>query len=152
MAPVSPEGDRKPYPYLRTEFAEGLAKLSPNGKWLAYRSDEAKRSEIYVMTFPNPGGKWQISNSGGTNPTWSRDGKELFFVSPDNKMMAVDIKGTGGNPEPGVPKALFDVRLGVGNARFDVAKDGRFLIPTPLEQSASAPITVVVNWTAGLKK
>ena len=153
VTPMSPGGgDRKPHPYLRTEFAEGLAKLSSNGKWLAYRSDETKRNEIYVMTFPNPGGKWQISTSGGTVPVWSRDGKELFFVSPDNKMMAVDIKGTGGNPEPGVPKALFDVRFGVGNARFDVSKDGKFLIPTPVEQTASAPITVVVNWSAGFKQ
>jgi hypothetical protein len=152
VAPMAPEGgDRKPYPYLRTEFVEGLAKLSPNGKWLAYHSNETKRSEIYVMTFPNPGGKWQISNSGGNMPVWSRDGKELFFVSADNKMMAVDIKGTGGSPEAGVPKALFDVRV-PGYARFDVAKDGKFLIPIPVEQSASAPITVVVNWTGELKK
>ena len=146
------DSDRKPYPYLRTEFVEGLAKLSPSGKWLAYRSDETKRNEIYVMTFPKPGGKWQISTGGGNLPVWSRDGKELFFVSADNKMMAVEIKGAVSNPEAGVPKALFDVRLGGINPRFDVAKDGKFLIPTALEQAASAPITVVVNWAAGLKK
>ena len=153
VAPMSPQGGgRKPYPYLRTEFTEGQAKLSPNGKWLAYRSDETKRSEIYVMTFPNPGGKWQISTGGGTNPAWSRDGRELFFVSTDNKMMAVETKGTGDRLEAGVPQALFDVRIGVGNTRFDVAKDGKFLIPTPLERNASAPLTVVVNWTTAFKK
>jgi len=150
VAPMPPDGGRKPYPYLRTEFHEGRARLSPNGKWLAYTSDETKRNEVYIMTFPNPGGKWQISTSGGAEPVWSRDGKELFFISGDGKMMAVEIKGTGGNPEAGVPKALFDVRS--NPSAYDVSKDGRFLIPMPLQQSANAPITIVVNWIAGLKK
>jgi eukaryotic-like serine/threonine-protein kinase len=151
VAPISPDGaGRKPYPYLRTEFREGRARLSPNGKWLAYSSDETKRNEIYVMTFPNPGGKWQISTSGGSEPVWSRDGKELFLISADGKMMAVEIKGTGGNPEAGIPKALFDVRS--NPTAFDVAKDGRFLIAAPVQQNTSAPLTVVVNWIAGLKK
>jgi len=104
------------------------------------------------MSFPEPGGISQISLSGGTDPVWSRDGKELFFISADNKMMVVEIKGTGVVPEAGVPTALFPVRIGTGNTRFDVAQDGKFLIPTPVEQTASAPITVVVNWMAGLKK
>jgi hypothetical protein len=153
VAPANPSsGNEKPHPYLQTEFSEGLGKPSPNGKWLAYRSDETKRNEIYIMTFPNPGGKWQISTSGGSYPVWSREGKQLFYVSADNKMMAVDIKGTGTNPEPGVPQPLFDVRLGPNNPGFDVAKDGRFLIATPVDQVSAAPITVVVNWMAGLKK
>ena len=153
VAPVGPEaGGQKPHPYLQTEFAEGLAKLSPNGKWLAYRSFETQRNEVYVMTFPNPGGKWQISTNGGSIPVWSRDGKELFYVSADNKMMAVEIRESGGRLEAGVPQALFAVRLGPANPRFDVGKDGRFLIPLPVEQTAGVPMTVVVNWTAGLKK
>jgi hypothetical protein len=152
IAPVSPgAGGEKPRPYLQTEFQEGSAKVSPNGKWLAYRSDETKRNEVYIMTFPNPGGKWQISTSGGSFPVWSRDGKQLFYVS-GTKMMAVDIKGTGANPEPGVPQPLFDARLGPTNPGFDVSKDGRFLIPTAVEQATAVPITVVVNWMAGLRK
>jgi Tol biopolymer transport system component len=152
IAPASPgAGGEKPRPYLQTEFQEGTAKLSPNGKWLAYHSDETKRSEVYIMTFPNPGGKWQISTSGGSIPVWSRDGKQLFYIS-GTKMMAVEINGAGANPEPGVPQPLFDVRLGANNPSFDVSKDGRFLIPTAVEQAAAAPITVVVNWMAGLKK
>lgn len=78
------------------------------------------------MTFPNPGGKWQISTNGGTMPVWSRDGKQLFYISGGTKMMAVDIKvdikGTGTNPELGVPQPLFDVRLGPSNPSFDVPK------------------------------
>jgi hypothetical protein len=138
----------KPRPYRRTEFAEGAAKVSPNGQWLAYESNETKRFEVYVVTFPNPGGKWQISTGGGNAPVWSRDGRELFFVSADSRMMAVDIKASGGKLEAGVPHALFNVRGGF----FDVSKDGKFLIPTPVEQTAAVPMTVIVNWTAGLKK
>ena len=104
------------------------------------------------MTFPNPGGKWQISTDGGRIPVWSRDGKQLFYVAANNKMMSVEIKGTGTNPEAAVPQPLFDVRPAQGNPGFDVAKDGRFLIATPVEQTSAAPITVVVNWLAGLKR
>jgi Tol biopolymer transport system component/predicted Ser/Thr protein kinase len=143
-------GDRKPFPYLQTEFNERFAKLSPNGQWLAYQSDESRRYETYVQTFPKPGGKWQVSTNGGERPVWSRDGKELFYLSADGKMMAVEIKG-GQNFERGAPKPLFDVRLNA-EAWFDVGKDGRFLVPVQIEQAASAPMTVVVNWTAGLKK
>ncbi len=152
IAPATPgKGGEKPHPYLQTEFEEGEAKLSPNGRWLAYHSNETKRNEVYIMTFPSPGGKWQISTSGGNIPIWSRDGKQLFYVN-GNKMMAVEIKGAGANPEPGVPQPLFDVRFGPSNPSFDVSKDGRFLIATPVEQAAAVPITVVVNWMAGLRK
>jgi serine/threonine protein kinase len=149
-------GDRKPFPYLHTEFNENNAKLSPNGQWLAYSSDETKRFEVYVQTFPNPGGKWQVSTGGGTLPVWGRDGKELFFIGGDRKMRAVELKsgvGNGAKFEAGVPKALFDVNFEAGfNPGFDVSKDGRFLIPTRAGQSASVPITVVINWTAALNK
>jgi Tol biopolymer transport system component len=142
-------GGKKPFPYLQSNTNERFAKLSPDGQWLAYASDESKRSEIYVQTFPSPGGKWQISTNGGNLPVWSRDGKELFYVSADRKMMAVEVKA-GPKFEPGVPKPLFDVRL--AGAGYDVSKDGRFLIPTQVEQGGTVLITVVVNWTAGLKK
>jgi dipeptidyl aminopeptidase/acylaminoacyl peptidase len=144
-------GDRRAFPYAQTEFNEGSARLSPDGRWLAYSSDETKRNEVYVQTFPSPGGKWQVSTSGGDDPVWSRDSRELFFIGADQKMMAVEVKG-GGKFEAGVPKPLFDTRLANDNASFDVGKDGRFLIPVPIEQAANVPMTVVVNWTAELKK
>jgi len=144
--------DRKPFPYLQNDFNERFAKLSPNGQWLAYVSDETKRDEVYVQGFSGTrsgsGGKWQVSTSGGIYPVWSRDGKELFFIGSDQKLMAVEVNG-GAKFEAGVPKPLFETR---GATFFDVSKDGRFLIPTQTEQSAGVPITVVVNWTAGLKK
>jgi serine/threonine protein kinase/Tol biopolymer transport system component len=146
-------GDRKPFPYLQGEYDEDFPRLSPNGRWLAYHSDETNRYEIYVQGFPNHTGKWQISSNGGSTPAWSRDGKELFYVAADQKLMAVEVKG-GAEFETGVPKPLFQPRIGLdptGSPWFDVSKDGLFLIPSPVEQ-ASRLMTVVVNWTAGLKK
>jgi Tol biopolymer transport system component len=156
VLPLSPKeagSDRKPFPYVHDQFNELGGKLSPNGQWMAYSSDESGRLEIYVQTFPKPGGKWPVSTNGGMVPVWSRDGKELYFIGQDGKLMAVDVKsGPGGSFEAGTPKDLFDPHFGGDEAdTFDVSKDGRFLIPTVIEQSG-APITVVVNWTAGLNK
>ena len=138
-------GDRKPFPYLQTEFDETYAKLSPNGKWLAYNSDETKQNEIYVQTFPAPGGKWQVSINGGTRPVWSRDGKELYFFEGDRKLMAVQVNGDA-TFGAGVPKALFEL-INRTNSTYDVGNDGRFLMPVVL-QNSTPYMTVVVNWTA----
>ncbi len=143
-------GDKKAFNYLHSEFNERSAKLSPDGHWLAYQSDESKRNEIYVVTFPMLGGKWQVSTGGGDRPIWSRDGKELYFIGADQKMMAVEIRG-GANFDFGMPKPLFDVRMGA-TAWFDVSKDGKFLIPSEVEAASTVPMTVVVNWQAGLKR
>jgi eukaryotic-like serine/threonine-protein kinase len=141
-----------PRPYLLTEFDERYARISPDGRWLAYTSNESKRNEIYVQSFPTPGAKVPVSTNGGERSVWSRDGKELYFVSPDGKMMAAAV-GSGPKFEVGVPKPLFDVRLARNmDAWFDVTRDGRFLIPVQVEQTVSAPMTVVVNWQAELKK
>jgi hypothetical protein len=152
MALDADKGSAKPFPYLQTEFREAYSRFSPDGRWLAYTSDESKRNEIYVQSFPTPGGKLPVSTKGGERPVWSRDGKELYFVSPDGKMMAAEVK-TGSKFEAGVPKPLFNVRLSRGmDAWFDVTGDGRFLIPVQVGQTSKAPITVVVNWQAGLRK
>src|SRR5262249_47483407 len=122
-------------------------KLSPDGHWLAYRSNESKRSEIYVVSFPQPGEKWQISSNGGQSPVWSRDGRELYYYSQDNKIMAVDIQA-GKQFQYGVPKPLFEARItaDIGETRFEVSKDGKFLLPALVEQEVSTPMTVVLNW------
>ncbi len=146
---------RAPIPYLQTPFNEQDARVSPNGRWLAYASDESGQFEVYVQTFPTAGDKSQVSTHGGTLPVWSRDGKELFFIGADRKMTAVEVKGAAMNDQAAFqlrePKILFDTPSG-SFGRFDVSKDGRFLLPAPAEQSANAPMTVVVNWRAGLKK
>ena len=109
---------------------------------------------MYVAPFPGPGGKWQISTGGGYFPRWRRDGTEIFYLAPDNKLMAAAVNGKGGSFEVGAVKPLFGTHTsGGGRDRYDVSADGqRFLISTVPEQVASAPITIVLNWAAGLKK
>jgi Tol biopolymer transport system component len=152
VLPVS--GNRKALPYLQSKF-EGYGFLSPGGEWLVYESLESGRAEVYVQTFPKPGGKWQVSTDAEARPPqWSRDGKELYYTSGAGKLMAVPIKGSGGRFEPGTPQALFDAPppLPGGASSIEASKDGRFLILAPTEESLGAPITLLVNWTAGLKK
>jgi len=113
-------------------------------------SDESRRPEVYVQTFPEHGGKWHISTSGGTFPVWRRDGRELYFIGADRKLMAVEVKGDGKSFQALVPKPLFEV---AAIAPFDVSKDRHFLIQVPVDQAATnVPLTVVMNWPAALKK
>ncbi len=150
-------GDRKPYPYLRTEFDETQGQFSPDGRWMAYASDVTGTSEVYVQPFPATGGQWQISNGGGAQPRWRRDGKELFYLAADRKLMAVELR-PGPTFEPGIPKPLFDTHvwgppLTATVIRYAVASDGkRFLVNTTPDTISGAPITVVVNWVAKLKR
>ena len=149
-------GDRKPFPLLQTQFggtADG--QISPDSRWVAYASNESGRNEVYVAPFPGPGGKWQISTAGGTKPRWRHDGSEIFYLAPDGKLMVASVNGKGAGFDVGVVKQLFATRIVTfaGFYQYDVSADGqRFLINTTPEQTASAPITVVLNWTAGLKK
>jgi Tol biopolymer transport system component len=147
---VPMNGEMKPFPFHNTDFSESDAVLSPNRRWLAYSSDLSKRQEIYVETFPTRGDKLQISVNGGSLPRWSRDGKELYFIAPDRRLMAVEVKA-GPKFERGVPKSLFETRLPI-NGRYDVSKDGRFLVPTLLDSGGTVSMTAIVNWAAGLKK
>jgi eukaryotic-like serine/threonine-protein kinase len=147
-------GDRKPVPFLQTPFNEGNGQFSPDGRWIAYRSDESGRGEVYVAPFPGPGGKWQISTGGGIYPRWRHDGTEIFYFTLDNKLVAAAVNGKGSSFEVGAVKPLSETHAVIGGRYpYAVSGDGqRFLINTLPEQATSAPITVVVNWTAGLKK
>ena len=128
---------------------------------MAYASNESGRHEVYVQPFPDPGGKWQVSTGGGNFPRWGRDGTELFYVAPDNQMMAarVQVAPDGRALTPGAPVALFPTRLSTGQtgipgyssrAQYAVAPDGRFLMNVTADEAAVVPITLVQNWTAGL--
>jgi len=147
-------GERKPMPYLQTQFNEGDSQFSPDGRWVAYASNESGRFEVYVAPFRGPGGKWQVSTTGGSEPRWRRDGTEVFYLDPDDKLMVAAVNGRGSTFEVGAVRPLFETRAGaVARFRYSVSADGqRFLVNTFPEQSASAPITVVLNWTAGLQK
>jgi len=148
------EGDRKPVPYLQTPFDEQLARFSPDGKWMAYQSNESGQNQIYVQSVPPSGAKYQISAAGGTMPRWRRDGKELFYASADQKLMAVPIK-LGSTVEPGTPQPLFPIPPVRANVSYAPSRDGqRFLVNVPAggESAAAPPITVVTNWQAAQKK
>jgi Tol biopolymer transport system component len=145
-------GDAKPRPFLATAALEPIAKLSPSGRHVAYQSDETGRFEIYVTAFPVPGSRWQISQSGGVEPRWSRAGKELFFSGPDNRLMAAQVKTDGPTFDVGVIQPLFQTRSMGFSYRYDVANDGkRFLVVAGLPQDLS-PITVLTSWTSELPK
>ncbi len=142
--------------FLKGASAPNVTRFSPDGKWVAYASNESGREEIYVTSFPGAQGKWQVSNAGGEQPKWRSDGKELFYLAPDGKMMALPVT-EGANFDAGTPAALFQAnprQMIATSERFDydVSKDGqRFLINTELK-SGLTPMSVVVNWTANLNK
>jgi Tol biopolymer transport system component len=143
------EGDRKPFPFLQTPFWDTDAQFSPDGRWIAYRTNESGRSEVYVQTFPASGGRWQVSTNGGHHPQWRGDGKELFYCSTDGKLMAVDVK-RGDAFEAGLPKTLFNLaEAKVYYADYAATADGRrFLFVRKLQEGSPSPFSVVVNWTA----
>ena len=156
-----PASERKPVQFLQTEFNEVHGQLSADSRWMAYVSDESGERQVYVRPFPSAEGVWRISTRGGDQPRWRGDGKELFYVAADGKMMAVPIK-TGSGPkaslEPGTPVPLFDSHISATGAasmlfQYDVTSNGmRFLINTVNGTQASSPFTVLVNWSAGPKK
>ena len=146
------DGDRTLRPVVATPAVEGMGQISPNGRYLAYISDETGRFDVYVTPFPGPGGRWQVSQNGGREPRWGRDGRELFFFAPDNRLMAAEVRTDGGSFEVGAIHPLFQSRTMGFSFRYDVSRDGkRFLVNSGLSQELS-PITLVTNWTAELEK
>ncbi len=150
------EGDHKPVSYLQTPFNEGDAQLSPDGHWMAYASNESGQPQVYVQAIPASGAKWQISPAGGVQPRWRRDGKELFYISTDQKLMAVPLKG-GNGFEAGAPQPLFELDplfpSMMGRFAYQPTADGqRFLVLELVGGSTAPPVNVVLNWQAGLKK
>src|SRR5262249_25095069 len=137
-------GRKRPFVFLRTRFNESYGTFSPDGRWVAYLSDESGRYEVYVRPFAKTsepsvagaGGESQVSTSGGVYPRWRSDGKELYYLAPDGKLMAAPITVKGETLDPGAPVALFQTRILGGGAdlnsgpQYDVSRDGRFLINT----------------------
>jgi Tol biopolymer transport system component len=145
--------DRKARPFLVTRFQEWSPQFSPDGRFLAYTSDESGKPEVYLRPLQNSSGKWQISSGGGSYQRWRQDGREVFYIAPGKTLVAVEIR-TGSAFETGVPKSLFRTQIKAADVgyQYDVSADGqRFLINTIVPEEGSA-ITVVQNWTAGLKK
>jgi hypothetical protein len=138
---------RKVFPFETEGPLQQASRFSPDGRWLAYSSDESGRLEVYVRAFPGPGGKWQVSTAGGGNPAWRRDGKELFYLALDNRLSAAAVSG-GAAFRAGPPVALFSVHPAGFRAIYDVSPDGRFLVNSLPAAQGSPPLELVVNWTS----
>jgi hypothetical protein len=139
---------------MQTPFAESDGRYSPDGRWIAFVSNESGRAEVYVAPFPATGLKRRVSVGGGEAPRWRRDERELFFRAPDDTIMAAEVDGRGSEMKVGTVKPLFKAQpvIGRGDA-YDVSPDGqRFLVNTLVEEAASAPLTLVVNWLASPKR
>jgi hypothetical protein len=166
-------GERKPFPLLATPFVEVLARFSPDGRWVAYQSNESGQDEVYVVPFPGSngtgtmaqgsnmrGGKWQVSSGGGAGPLWRRDGKEIFYFNFNTGTgMAASVDGRGEAFSVGRAEPLFSIRLGQGQQlgpSYGVASDGqRFLVPLAEDirrDAAQQPVTVVVDWLSALRR
>jgi Tol biopolymer transport system component len=152
---VPVDGDRKPFAFRATPFGETHAQFSPDTRWIAYTSNESGALEVYVRPFPPAPGKFQVSVNGGRLPRWRRDGRELYYLDPANKLMAVMVKAAPGPPaafEAGVPQGLFQTRIPpvpdlVNWFPYAPSADGkRFLVNTVTLNPNDAPLTVVVNW------
>ena len=144
----------KPLALIATSFSQDQGHVSPDGRWLAYASTESGKSQVYVQNFPPGNGKWQISTSGGAEPQWRADSRELFYIQDDKTLVAVEIHSTPAHFEAGIPKALFDAPFVAGGRnRAVVWADGqKFLGVTRAEHDSTNPFTLVLNWAAGIKR
>jgi Tol biopolymer transport system component len=151
-------GIAKPFPFSATEHSERNARFSPDGKWIAYTSDESGQLDVYIQAFGNHGGKWRVSSNGGRMPSWSKDGKDLFYVTGETQFMSVPIES-----EPafkiGTPVPMFQIQMaetGItaeNRTEYAISVDGnRFLINKKIEEEVSTPITIITNWTLNLPR
>jgi eukaryotic-like serine/threonine-protein kinase len=151
------EGSRTPTPLLQTPFNEAEARISPDGRFFAFTSDESGKPEVYVRPLSSKGEQWQISMQGGTKPAWRRDGKELFYLAADRKLMSLELTD-GAGFDRSSPRPLFQTRtprvdFPGFHSLYVVTPDGqRFLVITEPEGRASPPITVVLDWMSGLER
>ncbi len=147
-------GDRKPFPYLQTQFNEVSAGFSPDGHWVAFESDESGNFEVYLSPFPAGGAKWQVSQGGGVQPVWKSDGSELYFLA-GSKLIEASVKTSGSAVQIGTPQEVFQqpmVRSDAYGRSYSVAKDGKRFLVNRSGENVTVPLTLVANWTSGLKK
>jgi Tol biopolymer transport system component len=147
------EGNRQQRrPVVSTPFDERHGQFSPDGRWVAFQTNESGQFQVVVQPFPTQGGKWQVSINGGAAPRWRADGKELFFIDPAGRLMAVAVSATGSTFDVGKPVVLFQTRIVGGGAanlvkqQYAVSRDGRFLINQTVQDSATIPLTLILNW------
>jgi Tol biopolymer transport system component len=150
--------DGQPKLLLQTKWVVRNAQFLPDGRWVAYATNETGNWEIFVSSFPSGAGKWQVLRGGGEEPRWRRDGKELFYLSPEGRITAVPVKAEGSNFESGSPVPLFQTRLrqpisAMDVVAYDVTADGqKFLVNTKVDESNAVPLSVILNWTAEMEQ
>jgi Tol biopolymer transport system component len=146
------EGEPKPFEVVQTDFNERLPQFSPDGTWIAYQSNKSGRFEIYVQPFPGLGGDTKVSTDGGAQVRWNPNGKELFYIALDDRLMAVPIRFNGNAVEPGTPLGLFATNMGstainTNRQQYAVSPDGQsFVMNSVLGEASTSPITVILNW------
>ena len=149
------EGERKPYPFLETQFNESNGVFSPDGRWLAYQCNESGKGEVYVTPFPQAGGKWQVSQGGGYVASWRSDGKALYYETLDGKLMEAPVAADGAAVQVGTPHRISEVPLSAPNpgawSYAATPKSDRILVVHP-EKGDAVPLTLVTHWTEGLKR
>ncbi len=144
-------GDRNPVRLTSTSFGEFNPRVSRDSHWVAYSSNETGRSEVFVQSFPKTSVKYQVSTNGGQSPVWSPDGTELYYIAPNDLLMAVSFRSNGGSAIIGSPSSLFHATFTASTGwNYDVSPDGRFLVNIS-EDEIAIPITVIVNWAETLK-
>ena len=156
ILPTTP--GEQPFPYLATEFEEAHAQFSPDGRWIAYTSNESGRAEVYVQSFPIGGGKWQVSTTGGDQAQWRSDGKELLYIAADNSLMTVAVSTSDSGIDVGRPTNLFAALIPGGGLtddrnHFAVSPDGqRILLNNLVDTTFQQPLTLVLNWSREIQK
>ena len=151
---LSLSGDRKPVSIVQNPFSNMQPRISPDGKWMAYSSNESGRFEVYLTRFPSGGAKWQVSTSGGSFPNWRRDNRELFLLDAADNVLAVEIQTAGNTVRMGTPQALFHAGgVQTQQGPYAVTADGKkFLINTGDVKEENQPFTLVQNWPAEIEK
>ena len=155
---MDPSHPGKAEPFLQTPgpLFESMGRFSPDGRWLAYQSNESKRNEVYVQPYPASGGRWQISTAGGTAPIWKGDGREIFYTGPDDTVYAVPVEAKASSLEVGNPVKLFQrvlVHATPQTYRWAADRDGqRFLLNVPVENATPQSAQIVLNWAATLRQ
>jgi Tol biopolymer transport system component len=149
---LSVASDAQARPFVSTRFTEGSAQFSPDGRWVAYSSNETGRTEVYVVPFQHAGARVAISTAGGGSPRWRHDGKELFYIAGDDTLVAVALRLGESAVDVGPATPLFQARFRGVNLPYAVSADGRFLVNRALDDAMPSPITLIVNWPAILVK
>ena len=145
---LSGNGHSQPFLTMKSGADFASSQFSPDGRWVAYSSSETGRVEVFVAAFPQPGGRWQVSQDGGTEPRWNRNGRELLFVDLQNNLVSVEVEPSPAGFQSGASRPLFQFHGAGGPCRYDVAPDGNtFLVTVPLDEDLAAPVTLITDWT-----